>query len=141
MKLNAKTEYALLAMVQLAEDHALGVPASMRALVERQPIPDGFLVQILQDLRRAGLVTSTRGASGGYRLSRPPAEITVADVVDAVEGHDPLRSNLAEPTPLADALIDHLEEARLVWRERLSELTLENLAERAAALQSPMWYI
>jgi Rrf2 family protein len=141
MKLNAKTEYALLAMVQLAEEHALGQPASMRLLAERQPIPDGFLVQILQDLRRAGLVTSTRGATGGYRLARPPAEITLGDVVCAMEGDDPLGSNLAAPTPLAEALIDKLEGARCDWRGRLDAWNLEELAQQAAETNSPMWYI
>ena len=141
MKLNAKTEYALLALVQLAEDHAQGQPASMRALAQRQPIPDGFLVQILQDLRRSGLVTSTRGACGGYRLSRPPAEISLCDVLSALEGDDPLRSNLANPTPLAEVLVEQLDDARCMWQDRLRGVTLEDLSARAAELGSPMWYI
>ncbi|TWT85229.1 HTH-type transcriptional regulator CymR [Posidoniimonas polymericola] len=141
MKLSAKTEYALLALIQLAEDHAQGQPASMRALAERQPIPDGFLVQILQELRRAGLVTSTRGACGGYRLARPAAEISLCDVLCVMDGDDPLRSNLANPTPLAEVLVDELEEARRRWQEQLREVTLEDLASRAAELGSPMWYI
>lgn len=141
MKLNAKTEYALLALVQLAEGYALGLPTSMRALAEQQPIPDGFLVQILQELRRAGLVTSTRGACGGYRLSRAPGEISLCDVLCAMDGDDPLRSNLANPTPLAQVLVDELDDARCRWQDQLREVTLEDLAGRAAELGSPMWYI
>lgn len=141
MKLNARTEYALLAMAQLAQAHADGAPATMRALADGQRIPEGFLVQILQDLRRAGLVTSTRGACGGYRLSRPPEDVSLADVISAVEGGDCLQSNLAEPTPLAEALVEELEDARCTWQDRLASVSLAKLAQRTPALQSPMWYI
>ena len=63
-----------------------GGPVKGDALAERQDIPPKFLENILADLRRAGLVRSQRGADGGYWLARPAAEVTVADVIRAVEG-------------------------------------------------------
>lgn len=141
MKLSARIEYACLAMLQLAVGHALDRPASMRWLAEQQPIPDGFLVQILQDLRRAGLVTSTRGATGGYRLSRAPNEISLDEVICALEGDEPIRSNLPAPTPLADALVAELNEARHEWRLRLQSVSLADLASRPEHIGAPMWYI
>jgi Rrf2 family protein len=89
LKISQKTEYAMRAMVELAvrrrgpEDDAL-VPA--RAIAESQHIPLRFLEQQLGALHKAGLVESFRGAGGGCRLARDPAEIRVADVVDAIEG-------------------------------------------------------
>ena len=83
--LSAKSQYACLAMLQLAQDYSSGETAPVRRIAERHGIPSTFLVQILHDLKRAGLAVSTRGASGGYRLSRAPSEITLADVVDVFE--------------------------------------------------------
>lgn len=141
MKLSAKTEYACLALLQLAEDHAQGRPTPIRSLAERQAIPDGFLVQILQDLRRAGLVDSTRGATGGYRLSRGPDAITLSDVLSAVECNDPFTSNLPSPTPLADVLIGSLNDAREAQCQRLRGVTLSDLADRAAVAAGASWCI
>jgi Rrf2 family transcriptional regulator, cysteine metabolism repressor len=84
-RVSQKTEYALRAMVELAgRPGAEPVPA--RALAEAQGIPLRFLEQQLSALHKAGLVESFRGAGGGCRLSRDPAQIRVADVVDAMEG-------------------------------------------------------
>src|SRR5436189_5198275 len=88
LKVSQKTEYAMRAMLELAlrqqtEGDQL-VPA--RALAEAQQIPLRFLEQQLGALHKAGLVESFRGAGGGCRLSRDPARIRVADVVDAIEG-------------------------------------------------------
>src|SRR2546422_6497187 len=88
LKVSQKTEYAMRALIELAlRRHVHGdglVPA--RALAESQRIPLRFLEQQLGALHKAGLVESFRGAGGGCRLARDPAEIRVADVVDAIEG-------------------------------------------------------
>lgn len=88
LKVSQKTEYAMRAMIELAmhrEEHGDAlVPA--RALAEIQHIPLRFLEQQLGTLHKAGLVESFRGSGGGCRLARDPAEIRVADVVDAIEG-------------------------------------------------------
>ena len=66
--------------------HGDGGAAQIKDIAERQGIPPRFLEQIFQDLRRAGLVSSKRGPRGGYQLARPPRELSVGDVVRALEG-------------------------------------------------------
>jgi Rrf2 family protein len=84
-KVSQKTEYALRAMIELALRRDAGL-VSAREIAEAQAIPVRFLEQQLGALHKAGLVESFRGAGGGCRLSRDPATIRVADVVDAIEG-------------------------------------------------------
>src|SRR5262245_57823099 len=88
MKLSAKTEYACLAMLQLAEDYPSGEPIQIRRIADEHGIPSRFLVQILLQLKGASLVASTRGAAGGYRLARHPAKITLGEVVDVMDGDE-----------------------------------------------------
>jgi Rrf2 family protein len=86
LKVSQKLEYAMRAMIELAQrrdDDAL-VPA--REIAERQQIPVRFLEQQLGALSKAGLVESFRGAGGGCRLARAPEEITMAEIADAIEG-------------------------------------------------------
>ena len=85
MRISAKADYAVRAAAELA---AAGEerPVKGEALATAQGIPQNFLENILTDLRHAGLVKSQRGADGGYRLARPAAEVSVADVIRAVEG-------------------------------------------------------
>ena len=139
--LSAKTQYAVLAMLQLAQEHAAGEPVQVRRIAERQGIPATFLVQILHELRRAGLAASTRGASGGYRLSRPPGDITLADVVDAFESADEPAECAAADSPWGPALRDVCCDLARTRRERLQSVTLAELAERVAVGAGPMWYI
>lgn len=80
-----KTEYALLAALELAGRHGTGL-VSARAISDAQGIPLRFLEQQLSTLHKAGLVESFRGAGGGCRLARDPATIRVAEIVDAMEG-------------------------------------------------------
>ena len=84
MNLTAKADYAVRAAVELAA-HPDG-PLTSEAIAAAQDIPKAFLASILQDLRRAGLVHSRRGADGGHRLVGPPEEVSVADVVRAIDG-------------------------------------------------------
>jgi Rrf2 family protein len=88
LKVPQKLEYAMRAMIELAERRAddpdAVVPA--REIAERQQVPVRFLEQQLGSLSRAGLVESFRGAGGGCRIARDPAEITIAEVADAIEG-------------------------------------------------------
>ena len=140
MKLSAKTEYAGLAMLQLAEDYATGEPVQIRRIAEKHGIPSGFLVQILLQLKSANLVASTRGAAGGYRLTRPPGEITLGDVVEVMEGDDRPDSSAGKVTPLTRALLELRQELDGLLRERLAATTLADLVELAAG-REPMWYI
>ncbi|MEK6249372.1 MAG: Rrf2 family transcriptional regulator, partial [Planctomycetales bacterium] len=81
MKIGAKTEYACIAMLELADRFGTGQPVRIRDIADRQNIPSRFLVQILLQLKAAGLVSSTRGAAGGYQLIRDPDAITLAEVM------------------------------------------------------------
>src|SRR3954449_7609717 len=87
MKFSAKAEYACVAMVELAARANRGQPVSIKAISDHYGISSGFLMQIFLQLKGAGLVTSVRGASGGYQLQRPAEKTTLGDVIDVVEGH------------------------------------------------------
>jgi Rrf2 family protein len=86
MRISAKADYAIRAMTELAAAPEQGKPVKGERVATAQEIPLKFLENILLDLRRAGLVASQRGVEGGYWLARPAAEITLADVIRAVEG-------------------------------------------------------
>src|ERR687897_6022 len=86
MRVSAKTDYALRAAVELAAAWDGGQPVKGERLATSQSIPLRFLENILLQLRHAGLVDSRRGAEGGYRLARPAAEISLADVIRAIDG-------------------------------------------------------
>ena len=85
MKLSTKGQYGVLAMCELAAHYGDG-PMSVKEIAERQHISDAYLEQLFSLLKKAGLITSMRGAHGGYKLSRQPDEIAVGEVIDAVEG-------------------------------------------------------
>jgi Rrf2 family protein len=85
MRVSAKVDYALRATIELATAEP-GQPVKGERIAQAQEIPIKFLENILGDLRQAGLVRSQRGAEGGYWLARPAEEVTVADVIRAVEG-------------------------------------------------------
>lgn len=86
MKVSAKADYAVRAAAELAAAQASGAPVRAETLATAQAIPQRFLENILSDLRHAGLITSHRGPDGGHRLARPADEVTVADVIRAVDG-------------------------------------------------------
>ena len=86
MRVSAKTDYALRAAVELAAAAPDGAPVKGERLATSQSIPLRFLENILLQQRHAGIVESRRGADGGYKLARPPEEITLADVIRAIDG-------------------------------------------------------
>ncbi len=107
----AKAHYACVAMVELARHERADKPLTLREITERHEIPSPFLVQILQQLKAAGLVSSVRGSQGGYRLTRDPRDVTIADVLTAV---------CCEPSdwPIdggADQCIE--SQVRRIWKE------------------------
>jgi len=94
VRVSAKADYAVRATVELAAAQP-GSPVKADVLARNQTIPQKFLENILTELRHAGLVASRRGQEGGYWLARPAEDITIADVIRAVEG--PLASVRGEP--------------------------------------------
>ena len=97
MKLSTRGKYGLYAMLYLAQ-HAGEGPQSLKAIAELGT-PEAYLEQLLGTLRRADLVSTVRGAQGGYQLSRPPEEITVRDIIEAMEGPLNLSECVGEGEP------------------------------------------
>ena len=134
MRVSAKVDYALRAMAELAV--APPGPVKGERLATSQAIPPKFLENILTELRHGGLVASQRGAEGGYQLARPASEITVADVIRAVEG--PIatvrgaRPEDASYTGAAKALGEVWIELRTAMRGVLEHTTLAELVERSS---------
>ncbi len=85
MRLSTKGRYAVMAMADLAIHEAGMRPVSLADIADRQEISLSYLEQLFAKLRRGGLVTSVRGPGGGYRLSRPAAEVRIADIIMAVD--------------------------------------------------------
>ncbi|MGI8643502.1 MAG: RrF2 family transcriptional regulator [Thermomicrobiales bacterium] len=85
MKVSTRGEYGVRAMVSLAKYYGAG-PVSLTTIAQDSSVPSSYLEQLIAPLRRADLVHSTRGAQGGYELSRPPAKIRVGDVYRVMEG-------------------------------------------------------
>lgn len=85
MKLTAKGEYGVRAMVRLALNYRAG-PMPLPEIARQEDISPQFLEQIFMVLRRAGLIESVRGAHGGYGLAKPPQQIPIGDIVRALEG-------------------------------------------------------
>ncbi len=131
MHITAKADYAVRTLLELAA--AGGAAGKAEALATAQNIPHKFLESVLADLRRADLVRSRRGPDGGYWLARPPAEISVADVIRAVEG--PLASVRGQRPEDVD-YPGPAEPLRLVWlavrsnmRAVLEAVSLEEIAD------------
>lgn len=85
MKVSQRTEYGIRAMVALAANYEAG-PLSIPDIASREALPEPFLEQLMGDLRRAGLVQSTRGSRGGYRLAEEPGSVSVGSIVEVLEG-------------------------------------------------------
>jgi Rrf2 family protein len=136
MRVSAKADYAVRAMVELAAGGGSEEePAKGEVISVAQAIPARFLENILGELRVHGLVHSRRGADGGYWLGRPAAEISLADVVRAVEGPiASVRGSRPEDvtyTGAATALQDVWIELRASMRGVLEETSLADLVERS----------
>ncbi|MBM4417344.1 MAG: Rrf2 family transcriptional regulator [Chloroflexi bacterium] len=96
MKISTKGDYGLRALVDLAGQYDAQVAVQVKDIARRQSVPEEYLGQLMVGLRRAGFVRSIRGASGGYLLARQPADITVAEVLETLEGSLALVDGLTE---------------------------------------------
>ncbi len=132
MKVSAKADYAVRAAAELAAAQQGGGPVKAEAIADAQAIPLRFLENILGELRHSGLVVSQRGTDGGHRLARPASEITVADVMRAVDG--PLAAVRGD-RPENVAYRGAAEPLQIVWiavrkslRQVVERVTLADLA-------------
>src|SRR5262249_38296568 len=132
MRVSAKAEYACIAMLELAGSYGDPQPVRVKAIADAHEIPLRFLVQILLQLKGAGLVASTRGAAGGYHLARRPDEISLADIINVIDRAPTARFEAANlPSSLA------VQAIRGVWQQvhaqeqrMLEEVTLADLVRQ-----------
>jgi len=133
--ISARTDYAIRALLMLAEQahtaQSPNIPVSVDTLASRQTLPRKFLEAILGDLRRAGIVVSQRGPSGGYTLARPAAQISLGDIFRTVDGPLAEVRGLRPHETSYDGVAEHLP---VVWvavraslRRVLDGTTLEQL--------------
>lgn len=126
MKVTARVTYALLALFELAlNQNQTRIQA--REIALRQHIPLRFLEQIMIQLKKAGLVRSTRGATGGYTLHRSPAQITLRHIVEAVEGEV---SFFDPKLNLGPAISKVWNEIEVEFVEKLESITVQDLVHR-----------
>jgi Rrf2 family protein len=133
MRVSAKSDYALRALIEISGRDD-GTAISAEEVGRLQDIPHGFLQAILADLRRAGMVISQRGQAGGWRMAQNPEDVTVADVIRAVDG--PLVS-VYGLRPEAVSYNESAEVLQLVWiaarsslRDVFERVTIRALADR-----------
>jgi Rrf2 family transcriptional regulator, cysteine metabolism repressor len=130
MKISAKAEYACLAVLALAHARPSGPPVRIREIAQSYGIPERYLVQILLQLKGSGLVASTRGASGGYRLARPAASISLGEVLTAIDGPEPPPREALEPAAQALSLV--WKHVRAAEHAVLDQISIAQLAEQVS---------
>jgi Rrf2 family transcriptional regulator, cysteine metabolism repressor len=141
MRISAKGEYAIRALLDLAVHHGEGL-VPIQEVARRQNIPQRYLEQVLLVLKRAGILESKRGSAGGYQLVRSPAGISVGEVLRAVEGRvTALDVAGRHPSKTGDAAASDLAP---LWREIagavgevIDRTTFGDLAEQVKARRSP----
>jgi Rrf2 family iron-sulfur cluster assembly transcriptional regulator len=148
MRLALQFQYAICGVFDLAYN-GRGEPVQVRVISERQAIPARYLEQIFRRLRQGGVLVSKRGPGGGYNLARPPAQINLCELVEAVEG--PLAETFEmEPAPEAAGHRPDFLWVALAqnFARVLGDTTIEDLcvqAERSqvprAESEAPMWFI
>jgi Rrf2 family transcriptional regulator, cysteine metabolism repressor len=139
VKLSVKSDYAARAVLGLAQHHAAGVALRVEDLASEQNVPHNYLVQILNELKVQGIARSVRGKEGGWLLARPPAEISLGDVLRAMHGA------LLDSPALGDAGCP--PELRRAWRSlqqtmdaAADAITFQQLLEESAEKEK-MYYI
>ncbi len=143
MKVSTRGDYASRALLSLTLHGATSTPTSVRDIAERTGLPQPYLEQILLALKGAGLVRSKRGVGGGYVLARDPSEISLAQIISAVDGPI-VAGDFGEPHE--DGACDHEGQCILlgVWAEvgeqirtQLQSLSLADMALRSLGTPAP----
>lgn len=140
MKVSLRATYGILAAVDLAR-HPGSTPVQAKSIARRQAIPARFLEQVLYGMKKAGLVSSLRGAQGGYVLSKKPAEVSVAEILEALDGPlAPLSGEagraqvrrLSKPELLLGKMWEQVHQAE---RHVLAAISVEELARQQRVLE------
>ena len=144
MGFSAKTEYGLVALIELAAAYGSGDLLQTAEICRRHAIPERYLEQMLTALRKDGLLRSIRGPRGGFALARDPALITVADVEDALEGAASAAERHGEREAAEFVVLQRLSErVDAARRGVLAALSLADLLQECDSLRQPqpMFYI
>ncbi len=149
MKVSQRVTYGIMAAVDLAMN-AKEVPIQARTIARRQAIPIRFLEQVLNAMKKAGLVDSLRGSQGGYMLLKEPSALSVADILEALDGpvfHRTFQGQSALERRLTkqELMLGNVwEQVEMAEREVLGGITIEQLAGRQRAVEeqrNPMYHI
>lgn len=149
MKISTRGQYGVRAMVELALNYGKG-PMPLKTIAQNQELSEHYLEQLLGALRKAGLVSSVRGAYGGYELNRSPKDILVGDIVRVLEGPiapvDCVDETNEQVCSRIDCCATHLlwERLREAIENVLDSVTLQDLCDKAREMQSHdgyMYYI
>jgi Rrf2 family protein len=138
VKLSRKLEYACRVLAQLGRIYGQNKLAHIDSLAAAEAIPANYLVQILNELRGAGLIISKRGKQGGYALARDPKQITLTEIVKALEG-ELLEHNFENTGHSGQRVTNIWTEVGATLEDKLREYTLEDLVVRDAEVG--MYYI
>jgi len=137
MKLSTKGKYGVRAVYEIARQYGKG-PLTIKEIADRQGISFSYLEQILHKLGKAGLIESVRGPAGGYLLARKPGDLTIGDIVRALEGPIAL-THCLEPGEAAECYQEEDCVARMVWtkvgakiEEALDSISFEDLLHQQA---------
>jgi len=145
VELSNKSEYALLALLELASCYNTGESLQIRQIAALQDIPNRYLEQLLATLRRGGLIKSIRGAKGGYVLARDPRKITILDALNCIEGADTViaAEDATARTVESDVIYEVWQEGRQAANSVMQNYTLQDLCDRRAARRQMelMYYI
>ncbi|MEH1855901.1 MAG: Rrf2 family transcriptional regulator [Nostoc sp.] len=132
MELSCKSEYAILALLEMAAHYESGEPLQIRQIAAQQNIPDRYLEQLLATLRRGGIVKSQRGSKGGYLLTREPRKIIVFEILECLEGLEAgTGQENINPKTLDSSVIEEVwQEASHAANSVLQKYTLQDLCEK-----------
>ena len=148
MRISAKGRYALASVVAMAQQYSSGESITLLSISEKLGISKIYLEQVFALLKRAGIVTSVKGAQGGYQLARPPRLISALEVLYAVETtlFDKTEDTVAERSPEIETALraDVFDALDVAVAEALKQVTIEQLvlsAERRKSANAGMFYI
>ncbi|MFW9262565.1 Rrf2 family transcriptional regulator [Nostoc sp. CALU 546] len=132
MELSCKSEYAILALLEMATHYESGEPLQIRHIAARQNIPDRYLEQLLATLRRGGIVKSQRGSKGGYLLTREPRKIILFEILECLEGLEVQTGEEKVNSKTVDSsVIEEIwQEASFAANSVLQKYTLQDLCEK-----------
>lgn len=136
MKFSIKVQYGLQAMLALSLNYG-GGQVRIKSIASEHSIPIRFLEQLLLVLKRAGLVNSVRGKHGGYLLGKKPSEISLLDIIEALEGPLELTNKEMRKTPI---IFETFKKVQSEFRERLKRLTLDELTLSARQKELALTY-